>query len=105
MKNKITPLAFRNDITDHFFIIFSIEKYELFFTQINQPRFFGDKSKVDCEEFFNDFHLNLYNCYKNLHALSMINFNNFAKLTLIIINKHASFKQAFRLPNRLPSKP
>ena len=69
LKNKLTPMVFRNDITDYYPIICSIKKYKSFSTKINQPRFFRDKSKFDSEEFCNNLHLNLYNFYQNLFCL------------------------------------
>ena len=47
LKNKLTPLVFCKDLTDHFPIVCSVKKYKSFSTKINQPRFFGDKPKLN----------------------------------------------------------
>ena len=109
LKNKLTSLVFRNDVTDHYLIICSIKKRKSFSTKINQSRFFKDKFKFDSREFCSDLHLNLYNFYQNLPALAIIYsnnlFNDFAKLILEIINKLVPLKSASSRQKRLSSKP
>ena len=106
LKNKLT-LVFCKGITDHFPIVCSVKKYKSFSTKIYQPRFFGDKPKLNSEEFSNDLHLNLYmyNFYQKLPALYIVKFsnlfNNFAKFVLEMINRRAPLKQAYRCQKRL----